>query len=271
MFSQDVLAQDETGQKGDPEADGRAGHARREPLRGRAGAPRRHGDAMEADPLLEHIRTRVTDEGLIIEVFDIPGSPLFDGATAEPNPIFGDLVRMIGRVLSHTVNPVAVTGHLATGDVGRGGAGPVAAVLGPGAARADAARGRRRRRRAGGAGDRQGGPEPGRRRPARPAQPAGRDHAAAEVRPLNGAGLAAASSAQDGSWLTDQRPRSQDSAARPRGEAARFCFGYPPGRPRRPRAECGKRPVSGFLSRGCDGCARTRRRFEGRAWVSPRR
>ena len=46
------------------------------------------GDAMEADPLLKHIRTRITDEGLIIEVFDIEGSPLFDGPTAEPEPIF---------------------------------------------------------------------------------------------------------------------------------------------------------------------------------------
>ena len=82
------------------------------------------GDAMEADPLLKHIRTRVTDEGLIIEVFDIEGSPLFDGPTAEPEPIFEDLVEMIGRVLSRTVNPVAVTGHLATGDVGRGGPDP---------------------------------------------------------------------------------------------------------------------------------------------------
>ena len=31
---------------------------------------------------------------------------------------------MIGRVLSRTVNPVAVTGHLATGDAGRGGPDP---------------------------------------------------------------------------------------------------------------------------------------------------
>ena len=72
----------------------------------------------------QHIRTRVTDEGLIIEVFDIEGSPLFDGPTAEPEPIFEDLVQMIGRVLSRTVNPVAVTGHLAAGDVGRGGPDP---------------------------------------------------------------------------------------------------------------------------------------------------
>ena len=80
------------------------------------------GDAMEADPLLQHIRTRVTDEGLIIEVFDIDGSPLFDGATTTPNPIFNDLVQMIGRVLARTTNPVAVSGHTATGDVPGGSA-----------------------------------------------------------------------------------------------------------------------------------------------------
>ena len=83
------------------------------------------GDAMEADPLLAHIRTRVTDEGLIIEVFDIEGSPLFAGGhRRRPNPIFESLVSMIGRVLSHTANPVAVTGHLAAGDVGAGGPNP---------------------------------------------------------------------------------------------------------------------------------------------------
>jgi chemotaxis protein MotB len=124
MFSQDVLAKDETGEKGDPERmdvpgapDESLYKVEQELLGG-------SGDAMQADPLLAHIRTRVTDEGLIIEVFDIPGSPLFDGGTAEPNPIFGDLLRMIGRVLSHTVNPVALTGHLATGDVGREGPDP---------------------------------------------------------------------------------------------------------------------------------------------------
>jgi chemotaxis protein MotB len=84
------------------------------------------GDAMEADPLLQHIRTRVTDEGLIIEVFDIEGSPLFEGPTTEPEPIFEQLIEMIGRVLARTVNPVAVTGHLAGGDVGRAGPDPKA-------------------------------------------------------------------------------------------------------------------------------------------------
>jgi chemotaxis protein MotB len=121
MFSQDVLARDETGQTGDLDerqepaaADQSLLDVEKELLGG-------SGDAMEADPLLQHIRTRVTDEGLIIEVFDIEGSPLFQGATAEPNPIFDELVQMIGRVLARTANPVAVSGHLAAGDAGRDG------------------------------------------------------------------------------------------------------------------------------------------------------
>ncbi len=124
LLSQDVLQRDETGQTGDPKRREMAGAlddgllaVERELLGG-------SGDAMQADPLLEHIRTRVTDEGLIIEVFDIPGSPLFDGASAEAQPIFRELVAMIGRVLARTLNPVAVTGNLASGDAGRGGPDP---------------------------------------------------------------------------------------------------------------------------------------------------
>jgi chemotaxis protein MotB len=120
MFTQDVLARDETGATGDPDrryepaeqALDRSLHDVEQALLGGS------GDAMEADPLLEHIRTRVTDEGLIIEVFDIDGSPLFGGPTVTPQPIFERLVAMIGRVVARTANPVAVSGHLAAGDVG---------------------------------------------------------------------------------------------------------------------------------------------------------
>jgi chemotaxis protein MotB len=70
------------------------------------------GDALEADPLLEHIRTRLTDEGLIIEVFDIAGSALFEPATARPSLTLERIVAMIGSVLEGTLNPVAVAGHL---------------------------------------------------------------------------------------------------------------------------------------------------------------
>jgi chemotaxis protein MotB len=124
MFSQDVLAKDETGQKGDPQertepaATDTSLHEVEKALLGGS------GDATEANPLLEHIRTRVTDEGLIIEVFDLDRSPLFDGASAKPNPIFERLIEMIGRVLSRTTNGVAVSGHLAAGDTTVGGSDP---------------------------------------------------------------------------------------------------------------------------------------------------
>ncbi|HMQ92271.1 flagellar motor protein MotB [Amaricoccus sp.] len=118
MFSQDILARDETGQKGDPNrtdvpgAPDQSLYDIAEELMGGS------GDAMAADPLLKHIATRVTDEGLIIEVFDIPGSPLFDANTADTNPILVRLLHMIGRVLSRTANPVAISGHLAATDIG---------------------------------------------------------------------------------------------------------------------------------------------------------
>ena len=120
MFSQDVLARDETGRESDPGRRDEAAAALADQslweieseLMGAS------GDAVDADPLLAHIRTRVTDEGLIIEVFDIPGSPLFTPDEAIANPLFERLLAMIGRVLSRTENSVAITGHLAAADVG---------------------------------------------------------------------------------------------------------------------------------------------------------
>ncbi|CAN5668725.1 flagellar motor protein MotB [soil metagenome] len=117
LFSDDTLARDEIGRRrerldaaaaaldvsfGDIEAELRASS----------------GDAVEADPLLRHIRTRVTDEGLIIEVFDIEGSALFATGTAVPRPVMERLLGMIGRVLARTTNPVAVTGHLGAAPAG---------------------------------------------------------------------------------------------------------------------------------------------------------
>lgn len=116
MFSQDVLATDETGQEGDPdrlEVPGAPDQTLWEIEQELMGGS---GDAVEADPLLQHIATRVTDEGLIIDIFDIEGSPLFAPGTTDANDIVRRLLRMIGRVLSRTTNPVAVTGHLAEGD-----------------------------------------------------------------------------------------------------------------------------------------------------------
>ncbi len=124
MLSQDVLARDETGQKGDPtkiDVPGSDDASLADIENALVGAT---GDAVDADPLLTHIRTRVTDEGLIIEIFDVAGSPLFADDTATPNPIMESLLAMLGRVLASTGNAVAITGHLASSDVGEGRADP---------------------------------------------------------------------------------------------------------------------------------------------------
>lgn len=118
MFSQDVLTQDETGQRGDPKVLDTLGPTDQSLWDIQQQLSAASGDAVEADPLLKHIRTRVTDEGLIIEVFDIEGSPLFDGDTAKANDILEKLLSMIGRVVAQTANPIAVSGHLSTSDVG---------------------------------------------------------------------------------------------------------------------------------------------------------
>ena len=126
MFVQDVLSRDETGQEGDPETkdtvdvtDQSLWEIQEDLLSAAAS-----GDAVQADPLLKHIRTRLTDEGLIIEVFDIAGSPLFKVDTAEPNPILDKLLSMIGRVIAKTENAVAVSGHLSSPDISHGRSEP---------------------------------------------------------------------------------------------------------------------------------------------------
>jgi chemotaxis protein MotB len=69
------------------------------------------GESRLGDELLQHVRTRVTDEGLVIELFDAAGRPLFELGSAKPTPRMEALLAMVGEVLALAVNPVAVTGH----------------------------------------------------------------------------------------------------------------------------------------------------------------
>jgi chemotaxis protein MotB len=119
MFSQDVLARDETGREAEPGARDEAA-ADADLSEVESALMGASGDAVVADPTMRHVRTRITDEGLIIEVFDIEGSPLFAADAAAANPILERLLAMIGRVLAGTENPVAIAGHLAASDVGPG-------------------------------------------------------------------------------------------------------------------------------------------------------
>jgi chemotaxis protein MotB len=72
----------------------------------------RGGESMVSVAMSRHIVTRVTDEGLIIELFATEDMPLFKQDQAEPEPLFRDLVRMIARVSESVTSNVAIGGHI---------------------------------------------------------------------------------------------------------------------------------------------------------------
>ncbi|MFZ5709251.1 MAG: flagellar motor protein MotB [Pseudomonadota bacterium] len=70
------------------------------------------GESMAMRNALRHVTTRVTDEGLIVELFDLEGEPLFVADGAEPSPVTKQAVEMVARVFALAANPVAVNGHV---------------------------------------------------------------------------------------------------------------------------------------------------------------
>jgi len=70
------------------------------------------GESMIGDKAMRHIVTQVTDEGLVIELFDLAGEPLFDEGSAVPMPVMAELAGMMARVFSLVTNDVALGGHV---------------------------------------------------------------------------------------------------------------------------------------------------------------
>ena len=71
------------------------------------------GESMVSDLLLRHIVTRLTDEGLIVEIFDLPDLQLFDGVD-EPTDTLRGVVAEIAEVFRLAPNEIAIQGHVAT-------------------------------------------------------------------------------------------------------------------------------------------------------------
>ena len=70
------------------------------------------GESMATSQALRHIVTRVTDEGLIIEVFDLEGEPLFAAGSDMPEPVMIELTEAMARIFGMVGNQVAVNGHV---------------------------------------------------------------------------------------------------------------------------------------------------------------
>ena len=74
----------------------------------------RGGESMTMQQALRHVTSKITDEGLVIEVFDIDGAPLFNGNTEVPEPILREIAKVLADVLVLTTNGIAVNGHVAS-------------------------------------------------------------------------------------------------------------------------------------------------------------
>ncbi len=72
----------------------------------------RGGESNTMRQMLRHVITRVTDEGLVIELFDLDRAALFMGDTATPQDSTRALIGIVAEVLALAQNGIAVNGHV---------------------------------------------------------------------------------------------------------------------------------------------------------------
>ncbi len=72
------------------------------------------GESMVSDEVARHIVTRLTDEGLIVELFDLPEAQLFKPGSAEPTELLDALTRMMADVFALVGNDIALGGYVAS-------------------------------------------------------------------------------------------------------------------------------------------------------------
>jgi len=69
------------------------------------------GDSMDSALLLRHVVTRITDEGLIVELFDVPGAALFDPESDRPRPVLLAILGIVAEVFAPVGNGIAIEAH----------------------------------------------------------------------------------------------------------------------------------------------------------------
>lgn len=70
------------------------------------------GESATMESLLSHVVTKVTDEGLVVEIFDVPGAPLFDTDGSTPTATLTAISSLLSDVLGQTQNQIAVDGYV---------------------------------------------------------------------------------------------------------------------------------------------------------------
>lgn len=69
-------------------------------------------ESMQMENILRHVVTRMTDEGLVIEIGDLTDEPLFVNDTAQPQQVLKEISGVLARVLDRTKNDIAISGHV---------------------------------------------------------------------------------------------------------------------------------------------------------------
>ena len=72
----------------------------------------RGGESTVMENALEHIVTRITDEGLVIELFATEGFPLFEEGSNTPTELMELLVEVVSSVVVTATNQIAIGGHV---------------------------------------------------------------------------------------------------------------------------------------------------------------
>jgi chemotaxis protein MotB len=97
----------------DPAQDSSGAHEMRALEEVQLGIVGNGGDSLVQENAKKHITTRLTDEGLIVEIFDLDGAPLFDPDTNDPTPTMVAISDILNEAFSLVTNPVAVASHSA--------------------------------------------------------------------------------------------------------------------------------------------------------------
>jgi len=63
------------------------------------------------DRLSKHIQTRMTPDGLVIELVDSNGEPLYKIGSSAPSNLLNELLAIIAPVLTSVENRMAIVGH----------------------------------------------------------------------------------------------------------------------------------------------------------------
>ncbi len=70
------------------------------------------GESQTMERLLSHVVTQVSDEGLVIDVFDTDDSPLFEEDSSLPTQTLIEISALLADVMSLTANNIAVAGFV---------------------------------------------------------------------------------------------------------------------------------------------------------------